>query len=188
MASQPITIRIPLLRISGKVEQKALMEELPQGLKLVSEVKVSILKDLPEQCYALEVPNIVKKSLESGNSLWIFGAGKDIKPFNDIYVLGITGQEPFVCKVIKNDARSGSSSSGKSSQGILSSRVKNHRKSFMTPTPLHIPASRVSPIPDSAHEMIYLRSFNEKEALKVVPWQEVVWMHPLISVMEHPLG
>ena len=58
----------------------------------------------------------------------------------------------------------------------------------MTPTPLHIPESRVSPIPDSAHEMIYLKGLNENEALKVVPLREVVWMHPLIAVMENPEG
>jgi hypothetical protein len=188
MASQPIPIRIPLLRISGKVEQKELMEELPQGMKLISEVEISVHKDLPEKCYALEVPNIVEESIGPEKSWGIFGPGKDIKPFNDIYVLGITGQKPFVCKVIKNDARSTSSSSGESSHEIPSSRLKNRRKSFMTPTPLHIPGSRVSPIPDSTHEMIYLRSLNEDEALKVVPLQEVVWMHPLISVMENPLG
>jgi hypothetical protein len=36
--------------------------------------------------------------------------------------------------------------------------------------------------------MIYLKGFNENEALKVVPLRDVVWMHPLISVMENPEG
>ncbi len=56
----------------------------------------------------------------------------------------------------------------------------------MTPTPLHIPESQVSPIPDSAHEMIYLKGLNEDEALKVIPLRDVVWMHPLITVVKHP--
>jgi len=58
----------------------------------------------------------------------------------------------------------------------------------MTPTPLHIPDSQVSPIPDSAHEMIYLKGLNEHEGLRVVPLREVVWMHPLIIVMQNPEG
>jgi hypothetical protein len=58
----------------------------------------------------------------------------------------------------------------------------------MTPTPLHIPESRVSPIPDSAHEMIYLKGLSENETLKVVPLRDVVWMHPLIAVVENPEG
>ncbi len=188
MTSQPTPIRIPLLGISGKVDQKRQAEELPQGLKRISEVEISVSQGLPEPCYALEISDIVKESVEPGKSLGIFSPGRDGPALNDIYALGLTGREPLVCKVVKNDARSGSSNRGEPSQTISSSRVRNRRKSFMTPTPLHIPESRVSPIPDSAHEMIYLKGFNENEALKVVPLRDVVWMHPLISVMEIPEG
>ncbi len=188
MTSQPTPIRVPLMGISGKVEQEGRAEELPQGLKRISEVEISVSQVLLVPCYALEIPNIVKESVEPGNSLGIFGLGKDVTALNDIYALGLMGREPLICKVIKIDARSGSSNRGEPFQAIASSRVKNRRKSFMTPTPLHIPESRVSPIPDSAHEMIYLKGLNENEALKVVPLRDVVWMHPLISVMENPQG
>ena len=188
MTSQPTPIRIPLLGISGKVEREAQTGELPQGLKRISEVEIPVSRSLPEQCYALEMPNIFGKSIEPGMSLGIFGPGMDVAALNDVYALGLAGQEPLVRKVIKNDAESNSSNPGKPSQAVPSSRAKNRRKSFMTPTPLHIPESRVSPIPDSAHEMIYLKDLSENEALKVVPLQDVVWMHPLISVMAHPPG
>ena len=188
MIHQPTPIRIPLVEISGKVEQEGQAEELPQGLKRISEVEIPVSHDLPEPCYALEIPDIIKQFAEPGKSLGIFGPGKEGAALNDIYALGLTGREPLVCKVIKNDARSGSSNRGEPSQTISSSRVKNRRKSFMTPTPLHIPESQVSPIPDSAHEMIYLKGFNGNEALKVVPLRNVVWMHPLIFVMENPEG
>jgi hypothetical protein len=168
MTSQLTPIRVPLMGISGKVEQEGRAEELPQGLKRISEVEISVSQVLLVPCYALEIPNIVKESVEPGKSLGIFGLGKDVTALNDIYALGLMGREPL--------------------QAIASSRVKNRRKSFMTPTPLHIPESRVSPIPDSAHEMIYLKGLNENEALKVVPLRDVVWMHPLISVMENPQG
>jgi len=186
MTSQPTPIRIPLLRISGKVEPEGQAGEAPQGLKRISEVEISVSQDLPEPCFALEVPNIIKESVEPRNSLAIFGLSKDIKSLNDIYALGLTGREPLVCKVIKSDAHSGSSQHGESSQTTSSSRLKNRRKSFMTPTPLHIPESRVSPIPDSAHEMIYLKGLGENETLKVIPLRDVVWMHPLIAVVENP--
>jgi len=188
MTSEPTPILIPLVGISGKVEREGQAEDLPQGLKRISEVKVSVPQGLPEPCYALEIPDIIKESVEPGNSLGIFGPGKDGVALNDIYALGLTGREPLVCKVIKNDMRSGSSDQQETSQAICSSRVKNRRKSFMTPTPLHIPESQVSPIPDSAHEMIYLRDFSENETLKVIPLQDVVWMHPLIAVMQNPEG
>ncbi len=186
MTGQSIPKRIPLLKISGTVEPDIQAKDFPQGLTCVSEVETSIPQGLPGQCYALEIPNIVKDFKEPGTLLGIFGIGKDGAALNDIYALGLAGRHPLVCKVIKNDAPSGSSGKGESSQGIASSRMKNLRKSFMTPTPLHIPDSQVSPIPDSAHEMIYLKSLNENETLKVVPLQEVVWMHPLIAVTQKP--
>lgn len=188
MTSEPTPIRIPLVGISGEAEREGRAEELPQGLKRFSEIEVSVPQGLPETCYALEIPDIIKESVEPGNSLGIFGPGKDNAALNDIYVLGLAGREPLVCKVIKNDGRTGSSDQKEPSQVISSPRVKNRRKSFMTPTPLHIPESQVSPIPDSAHEMIYLKDFSENETLKVIPLQDVVWMHPLIAVMQNPEG
>ena len=176
MTSQPTPIRIPLLVIAGKVEQEPQARELPQGLKRISEVEISLSQGSSEPCYALKVRNVFSESVKLGMVLGIFGLGQDVAALNDIYALGITGQEPLVCKVIKSDGQAGSSYS----------RTKNRRKSFMTPTPLHIPKSRISPIPDSAHEMIYLKGLKDKEALKVVPLQDVVWMHPLISVVENP--
>lgn len=186
MTTQPKPIRIPLVEVSGKVESVEQSEELPQGLKRVSEVDISVSQGLLEPCYCLKLPDIVKETVGSENSLGIFGSGKGGEALNDIYALGLAGREPFVCKVIKNDARSSSSPQGESSPSTPSSRVKNRRKSFMTPTPLHIPESHVSPIPDSAHEMIYLKSFIENENLQVIPLRDVVWMYPLIAVMQNP--
>ena len=186
MVSQPKSIRIPLLGIMPKVEQEALSDQLPQGLKRISEVEIAASGSLPESCFALEMPDIIGESKNPGVQLGIFGTGKDVAALNDVYALGLAGQEPLICKVIKNDAQSGVSGHDKPSQNSSSPRVKNRRKSFMTPTPLHIPESQVSPIPDSSHEMIYLKGFREDDALRVVPLRDVVWMHPLISVMENP--
>ena len=188
MANQPTPIRIPLLGILGKVEQEGQTKEWPQGLKRISEVEISVSQDLPERCYAMEIPDIIRESVGPGKPLGIFGPGVDGVALNDIYALGLAGREPVVCKVIKNDGRSGSSHQEEPSQTTSSSRVKNRRKSFMTPTPLHIPESRVSPIPDSAHEMIYLKGLSQNETLKVIPLRDVVWMHSLIAVMQNPEG
>ena len=188
MSSQPTRIRIPLVGISGKVEFEGHPKELPQGLKRISEVEVNIPQGLPGQYYAIEVTNIVRESVESGRALGIFWLGRNDAGLNDVYALGITGRVPLVCKVIKNDARSGSFHQGEPSQTTPSYKVKNRRKSFMTPTPLHIPESQVSPIPDSAHEMIYLKGLSGNEPLQVIPLRDVVWMHPLIAVMQNPEG
>ena len=180
MSSQPTPIRIPLLGISGKVERGSQIKGLPPGLKRISEVDTSAPH---EQCFALELPDIIEEIAVTGKSLGVFGLDKGMSALKDIYALGIKGQEPLICKVIKSDAQSHSSSEGESA--LSASRAKNHRKSFMTPTPLHIPESRVSPIPDSTHEMIYLKGLRNNEAVKVIPLQDVVWTYPLIAVMEN---
>ena len=186
MRKQPKPIRIPLLGISGKVQLGEQVGGLPSGLKPVSEVEISLPQSVSNQGYALDMPNIAGESVGAGRSLGIFGPEKDISAMKDIYALGLKGQEPLVCKVIKNDAQPGSFNQGGSPQAKSTSRSKHRRKSFMTPTPLHIPESQVSPIPDSTHEMIYLKSLGKNEAVKVVPLQDVVWMHPLITVVETP--
>jgi hypothetical protein len=188
MTSQPTPIRIPLVEISEKVEPEGQGEELPQGLNRISEVEISVPQDLSEPRFALEIPDIAKESVGSKKSLGIFGSRQNDVALNDIYILGLEGRGPLVCKVIKSDARSSSSHQGEPSQSIASSRTKNRRKSFMTPTPLHIPESQVSPIPDSAHEMIYLKNLREDENVQVIPLRDVVWMLPLISVMQNPDG
>ena len=185
MASQPKPIRILLLGISGKVQREAQVRGLPQGLKAVSEVEISIPQSVSNQVYALEMTDIVDESSGTSWSLGIFEPEQGISAVKDIYALGLKGQEPLICKVIKNDAQPDSSNSGESPQSKSTSRSKPRRKSFMTPTPLHIPESQVSPIPDSTHEMIYLKSLGKNEAVKVVPLQDVVWVHPLIFVVEN---
>jgi hypothetical protein len=188
MTSQPIPIRIPLLGISGIVGHEGQGGELPQGLKRVSEIEIPVSQDLPEQCYALEVSDFFGKSENAANSLGIFSSMQGVVALNDMYAMGLEGREPLVYKLIKTDASSGPSRPGDTSLAISSSRMRGRRKSFMTPTPLHIPESQVSPIPDSAHEMVYLKSLSEKGILKVAPLREVVWMHPLIVVVQNPEG
>ncbi len=184
MPHPPESVRIPLMRISDKVAPGERVGEVPPGLSQISEVEITVSQDLPEHCYALEVPDISTEFEMPGKPLGIFGPVRNFKALNDIYNLGWVGSEPRVCKVVKDESLPESVRGGKTP--TPSSRVNSRRKSFMTPTPLHIPESRVSPIPDSAHEMIYLKCINESESLKVVPRREVVWMHPLILVIGIP--
>ncbi len=92
----------------------------------------------------------------------------------DIFSIGRKGELPVVRKVVKNEIRpDGKADSGKG-------RV---RKSFMTPTPLHIPKSRISPIAESTHQMIYFKKLAEAEALTLVPVGDLLWMHPLVLIL-----
>ncbi len=57
------------------------------------------------------------------------------------------------------------------------------RKSFMTPTPLHVPGSRISPIPRSAHDMLFHVPLTGQGPVAVVPPSRVLFLHPLMAVI-----
>lgn len=183
MGGQPQSARIPWLEVSGKVDSAEPVEGLPPGLKYRAEVEIAVTQVLPEACYALD---IVKKSAEGATALGIFGPCPDLKAQDGVYAVGLAGREPLICTRVKDESQADSAQREQSPQVTSSARVNSRRKSFMTPTPLHIPESRVSPIPDSAHERIYLKSLEENAFLMVLPLEDVVWMHPLILVVEKP--
>lgn len=93
-----------------------------------------------------------------------------------IFSIGLKGETPVMRKVVKNDMHLDAKNGENSGQGRM-------RKSFMTPTPLHIPKSRVSPIAESTHQMIYFKKLAEEEALTLVPVGDLLWMHPLVLIL-----
>ncbi len=171
MNGQPPSARIPWLEVSGKVGSAEPVGGLPPGLKHRAEVEFEVSRALPEACYALD---FVKKSATGATALGIFGPGPDLKAQDEVYAVGLAGREPLICTLVKDESQADFA------------RGNPRRKSFMTPTPLHIPDSRVSPIPDSAHERIYLKPLEENASLMVLPLENVVWMHPLILIVEKP--
>jgi hypothetical protein len=59
---------------------------------------------------------------------------------------------------------------------------KARRKSFMTPTPLHIPTSQISPVADSSHERILIRPVGDKKKLVSVPPQKNIYKFPMVFI------
>jgi hypothetical protein len=59
---------------------------------------------------------------------------------------------------------------------------KARRKSFMTPTPLHIPTSQISPVADSSHERILIRPVGDKNQLVSVPLKKNINKFPMIYI------
>lgn len=167
---------LPLMEIFGLVvDLDGADGPAPSGLKQVSVLSEFVPQMVPTPCFVLELPDKIEKSVEPGKKMGIFGPEGDASSLNDIYLLGVRGRPAGLCRLVKRDSPSGTTNRG-----------NRPRKSFMTPTPLHIPESRVSPIPESSHEMIYIREFSGDESVKVIPLREVVWMHPLIHVREKP--
>jgi len=94
----------------------------------------------------------------------------------NIFSLGRKGELPLVRKVIKNDIHS-------DAKTRLNWEKRRVRKSFMTPTPLHIPESRISPIAESTHQMIYFKKLAVPEELTLLPAGNLLWMHPLVLIL-----
>ena len=109
------------------------------------------------------------------NSILIFKkASKNEANLGQLHCAGIWNRLPMIVKLISNS----SLEKPKNSARFLIPR----RKSFMTPTPLHVPSSKVSPIPSSSHALTILQPTNPKQKLIAVLPDDLLWLHPLIHV------
>ena len=52
----------------------------------------------------------------------------------------------------------------------------------MTPTPLHIPTSKISPVADSSHERILIQPAGDKKQLVSIPCQKNIYTFPMVFI------
>lgn len=177
-------MRVPLFQISNELPSAPEAGKTHGGLKQVSEIELPLEKDIPENSYAIKIDEGAMVPVLKKDAIAVFAPlGEPGKAIRNVFIVGIQNQPPLVRMVVKNEAGMDPANFLKSATGSSTSYINKRRKSFMTPTPLHIPGSRISPIPGSAHEMVYLKSLWP-ERLSVIPVKEVLWMHPLIYI--HP--
>ena len=114
----------------------------------------------------------------SKNSILVFEKKEDKKPrLGLLHFVGIRDQSPILGTLIS-----------KTLPKKLESFSKNNipqRKSFMTPTPLHISSSKVSPIPSSSHSLTMVQPKDPKKGLITCPSDDILWLHPLIYVIQN---
>jgi len=101
-----------------------------------------------------------------GLALFRTAAGKAV---DDVFALAVRGGGASIRRLIARPT-------GAEGEGRV-------RKSFMTPTPLHVPGSRVSPIPRSAHDMLFHLPLSGRGPVAVVPPSRVLFLHPLVAVV-----
>jgi hypothetical protein len=128
--------------------------------------QMKIPGELPDRCYGVSISDDSMVPVLRQGATAIFSDCERLAKEN-IYCVGRKGQVPVIRKLVKND-------------GPVSPR----RKSFMTPTPLHIPESKISPIADSTHRMLMLKSLAGDDPLLIIPAEQVIWMHPLVAVLD----
>ena len=175
-------MRVPLYQVLKKLSSAPESGETIAGLERISEIKLTFGKEIPEGSYAMKIEEDSMAPVLKKTDVAVFAPqGKPGKALMNVFLVGIQNQPPRVRMLVKNETGMDPANFLKPGTGSPTSTINQRRKSFMTPTPLHIPGSRVSPIPGSAHEMVYLKSL-QPEHLSVVPAREVLWMHPLIHI------
>jgi len=127
-------------------------------------IKILVPKQLPNLSYGIDIKDSPLSSYFGLNAIAIFS--KENSPARDnIFFVGLKSKPPFVGKLLKNEFEEG--------QG---------RKTFMTPTPLHIPESKTSPIADSLHYNLIFKVLSNPTGTRFIQESSIVWKHPLIFV------
>lgn len=180
MHPEPKRQRIPLLRLARRPVLLDNLNEPLEALELVTSIDIHPPEALPDAVYALKMEDSAAAPELPQGRVGVFCRNRtDIAALHQIFVVQIRGERPLVRKLVKHEAdrnRTTAEPGSPSTAGY----IRQRRKSFMTPTPLHLPQSRVSPIPDSLHEMVYFKSVEEGEPMLVVRARDVLWMHPLV--------
>jgi hypothetical protein len=129
--------------------------------------------ELDRQCYGVEIEDESMAPVLKKGMVAVFSQNADNPALTNVFSIGRKGESPLVRKVVKNEIDS-----------FTDEGRKRLRKSFMTPTPLHIPGSRVSPIAESTHQAIFFKSLLSPEKLTLVSKGNLLWLHPLVLILD----
>jgi hypothetical protein len=179
LASHLITetniVSIPLINFSAPIPRWPLEKNDPEW----NSFPTICVKghELPEGCYGVEIEDESMTPVLKTSMTAVFSQNVRAPALKSIYSIGLKGEDPVVRKVVKNEIPA------TEKNDVPQKTLRSKRKSFMTPTPLHIPGSLVSPIPESTHETIFLKSLANPETLTLVPSKNLLWMHPLVLVL-----
>jgi len=169
-------VSIPLIKFSAPLPRWPLKKNDPEWNSFPT-IRVPD-HELGPECYGVEIEDdSMAPSLKPG---WvaIFSQATDTPALMNIYSIGRKGDGPLVRTVVKNEIP------GSEKTDVSPESIRPKRKSFMTPTPLHIPGSRVSPIAESTHQTLFVKSLKNPEKLTLVPGGNLLWMHPLRVILK----
>ena len=130
-------------------------------------IKILIPVELPAYSYGIDIKDSSLSCYFGVNTIAIF-CKEDSPAKDNIFLVGLKRKPPFVGKLLKDESYA-------EGQG---------RKTFMTPTPLHIPESKTSPIADSLHHNLIFKVLSNPPGTRFVQQSSIVWKHPLIFVQK----
>ena len=168
-------VSIPLIKFSETLRWP--LEKNHLGKDFFPSIHVSGY-ELPEGCYGLRIEDESMIPVLKPGMVAVFSQNDRTSALMNIYSIGRKNEGPLVRKVVKNEITANEKS------GAPSASLRPKRKSFMTPTPLHIPGSRVSPIAESTHQTIFLKGLANPKKLILVPGGNLLWRHPLVLILD----
>ena len=161
-------ITIPLVSLSYDQERWEPGHEWEEKIfNKKNYIKISVPMELPDLSYGVEIKDSPMSSYFGLNTIAIFSKS-DFPAQDNVFLVGLKRKPPFVGKLLKNESAS-------EGQG---------RKTFMTPTPLHIPESKTSPIADSLHQTIIFKVLSKPQGTRFVEPSNISWRHSLIFVQK----
>ena len=161
-------ITIPLVSLSYDQERWEPDHEWEEKiLNSKNYIKISAPMELPDLSYGIEIKDLSLSTYFDVNTVAIFSKS-DFPAQDNIFLVGLKRKPPFVGKLLKNESDS-------KGQG---------RKTFMTPTPLHIPESKTSPIADSLHQTLIFKVLSKPQGTRFIQQSNISWKHPLIFVQK----
>jgi hypothetical protein len=116
----------------------------------------------------------------SGDTI-IFSKKESKSALQNIYLFITDDNKTIIGEIIHKPDAKFNISSELNKSGPTEYRIAR-RKSFMTPTPLHIPTSQISPVADSSHERILICPVGDKKQLVSVPPQKIIYKFPMVFI------
>ena len=161
-------ITIPLISLSYDQERWEPGHEWEEKIfNNKNYIKISAPREQTDFCYGVDIIGSKMSSYFGENTIAVFS--KSDSPAQDnVFLVGLKRKPPFIGKLLKNESEA----------------KEKERKNFMTPTPLHVPASKTSPIADSLHQTLIFKVFSKPTGTRFIKESNINWKHPLIFVQK----
>ena len=159
-------ITIPLVSLSHDQKRWESGREREEKIFYTKKyIKILPSRELPNFSYGVEVKDPSLATYFGRNTIAIFSKS-DVSAQDNIFLVGLKNKSPFIGKLLKNE-----------------SKIEGEgRKTFMTPTPLHVPESKTSPIADSLHHNLIFKGLSEPQGTRFIQESNICWRHPLIYI------
>jgi hypothetical protein len=174
--------QIPIYRI----EQISCLYKNDANAPALECIKLSFSSEieLSESNFGIQVDsNSFQPEFHSGDIL-IFSKKESDKALQNIYLFITDDSEPLIGEIINTQEKVTNLSTKQGQSSSNKYRIAR-RKSFMTPTPLHIPTSQISPVADSSHERILIRPIGGEKQFISILWQKTINSFPMVFIQKN---